>query len=157
MTIGIKPILPKRPMFDQAKFDRAVPRTLNRVNDGIEDDFKATYPKPKYDKRRASLTKPIASTSSNDDILRFNVRGTRPHIIRARRARSLRFQTGYRRKVTRGKIGRRAGGSFGSVAFRKVVRHPGQQGTNLDKTIADKWQPKLEKMYRKDIDNAANN
>ncbi len=65
-------------------------------------------------------------------------------------------QSGYRRKVVKGRIGRRGGGSSGATFFARVVRHPGQKATDLDMTIADKWQPKLTKMVKQDIRDATN-
>lgn len=157
MTFKIIPIKPRRQPFNLTKFKRNATRILNNVNNGIKKDFVSTYPKPKYTQKKATSTRFKASTFSDDDILNFNVRGTRPHIIVPRRARVLRFQSGYRRKVTKGKIGRRSGGASGNTVFARIVRHPGQQGTDLDKTIAKKWQPQLETRVVKAIDQAANN
>lgn len=145
MPVRLKVIVPDGSVLDTNRLEANLAKAANKVISGVERDFKATYPKPKYQKRKASPGNVKASVWSTDDILRYNVRGTRPHMIVARQVRVLRFQTGYRRKVLPGRIGRRSGGPFGPTVFAKAVRHPGQEGTDVDKTIAKKWQPLLVK------------
>lgn len=136
--IILRSITPKNKILDLDKFERESKNALNKTIDSIEKDFKATYPKPKYTKQKASNGK--ASFYSDDEILNYNVLGTRPHVIRPRTAPILSFQSGYRRKTRNRTIGRKSGGPFGPTVAAKVVMHPGFEGTHVDKTIADKHQ-----------------
>lgn len=146
--IVLHSILPKKPILDVDKFERGAAAVLNEVIDGVEKDFVSTYPNPDYTKNRANATQRTLTAKffSSDEIFNYAVLGTQPHLIVARRAPALRFQTGYNRKVTPGKIGRNPGGGpFGPVVWTKAaVLHPGYEGSHVDETIADKWQPILE-------------
>lgn len=158
--IVLHSITPKKPILDIDKFERGAAAVLNEVIDGVEKDFEATYPHPTYTKQRANATQRTlkAKLFSNDEILNYAVLGTQPHLIAPRRAPALRFQTGYKRKVTPGKIGRNPGGGpFGPVVWtKKAVLHPGYKGSHIDKTIADKWQPVLTDKTRKLIKDVTN-
>jgi len=72
--------------------------------------------------------------------------GTRPHIICAKRAKRLRFPSGYYAKTTPGIIGSVAGGSYGPDIYRVCVMHPGFEARRFSQIIARKWKPKLTKL-----------
>jgi len=160
MTIGIKIILPKKVPFDLGKFQKSAIDTLNDVREGVQRDFESTTAtwknKPGFKGKRATGISFVSRMWSNQNQWIWVSGGTRPHIIVPRRASRLRFQSGYRRKTTVGRLGSRAGGSFGGTVFAKAVRHPGNKPAGFEKTSADKWQPKLVKMVKQDIRDATN-
>jgi hypothetical protein len=70
------------------------------------------------------LTGPTGSTKAVNKWV-WTDQGTRPHLIRARRAPRLRFQTGYVPSTTPKKFTSRRSRRFGPTVRPKVVRHPG--------------------------------
>lgn len=60
--------------------------------------------------------------------------GTRPHPIRPRRAKLLRFRTGYKAKTTPRQMTSRAGGTYGDVVFSRGVMHPGTDAREWTET-----------------------
>ena len=65
----------------------------------------------------------IAGT--DDKIFGYLEYGTRSHWIRPKKAKALRFMSGFRPKTTPGSLSSGYGGSFGDVVFSRGVRHPG--------------------------------
>ena len=66
--------------------------------------------------------------------------GTKKHIIRPKRSKYLRFQSGYKSKGRTGIIGSNTGGSFGDPVFAKEVQHPGFAGRHWSILIAKRRQ-----------------
>lgn len=68
---------------------------------------------------------------TSDKIWNWLDRGTRPHIIRPKRAKVLAFQWGgpgsYKAKTRPGWIGSGSGGPSGDTVFRRAVHHPGTE------------------------------
>lgn len=88
---------------------------------------------------------------TKDDIYRFVDEGTRPHIIRAKRAKVLAFQGGYAAKTRPGVIGSTAGGPSGGMQYAKEVHHPGTQARRFTKIIYAKWQKLVARRVQKAI------
>jgi len=61
--------------------------------------------------------------------------GTKPHIIRPRRAKYLKFRVGFRAKTRVRVIGSRRGRRFGSWVSVSKVRHPGTKAREFTKEI----------------------
>ncbi len=61
--------------------------------------------------------------------------GTKPHIIRARRAPALRFRTGYRAKTTPGQFSSGRSKRFGPWRRPLMVRHPGTEARGWSETL----------------------
>jgi len=62
-------------------------------------------------------------------------KGTRPHIIRPRRARKLRFKSVYRAKTQPGVIGSGPGGASGEDVYRDFVNPPGTEARRFSEII----------------------
>lgn len=92
------------------------------------------------------------SVGTDNKIYGYVNNGTRAHIIRPKRAKALRFRTGYRPKTQfRTLISKSGGGAYGPYAYAQVVRHPGTAPREFDVTIADMRQPDYEQAVRKAI------
>lgn len=73
--------------------------------------------------------------------------GSRPHVIRPRRAGGrLRFQSGYRAKTRRGVIGSTGGGASGDVVFSRGVQHPGFEAREFSQQITEQMEGTLERL-----------
>src|SRR3990167_10366515 len=88
-----------------------------------------------FGQNRLSAT--ITPSGADANIWTLVNAGAPPHIIRPRRAKQLRFQTGYR-AATRPRMIRSPGKSrFGGVAKSNVVSHPGFEAREFDQVIAE--------------------
>src|SRR3990172_9019509 len=125
------PILPKvAKLIDQARLQRELRDALDHTANIVRDDFQKTVKtwehKPSFRKEGPRLTGTglEVSVSTNQEIYTYVTRGTRPHLIRTRRARRLRFQTGFKAKTRPRGISSRAGGASGPPAFSPAAQHP---------------------------------
>lgn len=94
------------------------------------------------------------TVTTDNAIWRYVDAGTRPHIIRVRRARWLRFQAGYQAKTRPGSLVSGAGGPSGPFRFAKEVKHPGTKARNFSRALRAKWKTKWPQMVRDAIDQA---
>ena len=78
---------------------------------------------------------------TDDKIYTYLEYGTRPHTIRPKRAKALRFMSGFRPKTTPGSLWSGAGGSFGDRVYAGAVRHPG--------TKPRRWLPIIQRRAQK--------
>lgn len=80
------------------------------------------------------------TAGTDDEIYGYVNDGTKPHAIKPKRSRYLRFSSGYKAKTRVGIIGSVNGGSFGSDVFSKGVLHPGFPGRKFTEKIAQRRQ-----------------
>ena len=73
---------------------------------------------------------------TDDRIFGYVDEGTRPHIIRPRLAKALRFNTVFRAKTVPNQMTSRPGLSAPPVAVRMEVHHPGTKPRNISKLMA---------------------
>lgn len=71
--------------------------------------------------------------------------GTRPHVIRARRARALRFSAGRTPKTSPGRFIIGSGNKFGAIVFRVQVHNPGIRPRHISKRIQEVIDPQLQR------------
>jgi hypothetical protein len=149
------PILPKvAKLIDQARLQRELRDALDHTGNIIKDDFEKTVKtwehKPPFRKEGPRLTGSglEVTVSTNQEVYTYVTRGTRPHLIRPRRARKLRFQTGFKAKTRPRIISSRAGGASGPIAFARAVQHPGTQARDFDIEIARRRQKNHENLIR---------
>lgn len=120
---------------------------LEEVNQGIVKDFERitrTWDhKPDFEVITETRRGRVESLVGTDDkIFGYLEHGTRKNYpIRPKRAKALRFMSGFRPKTTIGGLQSGAGGSFGDVIFRRGVIHPGIK--------ARKWMPKIQQRAEK--------
>lgn len=140
--IQFRAILPKR--FDARALLAEVTKEMKDLQTDTGKDFDATVStwthRPKFDKEFEQSDSRIRTfTGATDEIYTYVSKGTRPHVIRPRRARVLAFQGTYTAKSAPGVIQARTGGASGETVFSRGVLHPGTKARNFDKAIAQKW------------------
>lgn len=84
------------------------------------------------------------TAGTDDEVYGYVNDGTKPHMIRPRRARYLRFSSGYRSKTRPQIIGSQNGGSFGDDIFSRGVNHPGTKARNFVVIIQKRRQKTVE-------------
>lgn len=92
----------------------------------------------------------IAGT--DDRIYSFVNFGTKPHIIRPRRAKALAFFSKYRAKTQPGSLKSGPGGASGNRVFAKFVNHPGFKGRRFTDEVARLTEEKLSVDLPKSVD-----
>ena len=158
---GFKPIIPDvDKIFDLELFVFESLNALNKISDNVKTDFEsvtATWKgKPRFQGRKATQSKPVATMWANSDTWVWGNRGTKPHIIAPRGGGVLAFKPGYNRKSSRSSLSSSRGGSFGKTVYtRRPVRHPGTDGGFWDKQSAIKQQPALTQMMKDAVKKAA--
>lgn len=143
--------LPYKPYNPSKSIRTHIQKAMNDTLATMQKDFQRTTRTWK-----TSVIFVIHKTTANGDTLRGSVGtdnkiygyvndGTRAHIIRPKRARALRFQTGYRAKTKYRVLSSSSGGAYGAVAYAQIVHHPGTKPREFDITIADMRQSDFEK------------
>ena len=142
VTFRLEAIVPKQK--DAAKiFKAAYEGALRAEAESIKKDFDATMTtwehKARFFIRTTSRKNYLSMTIYTKDAVYAYVNyGTKPHVIRPKKARVLRFQSGYSAKTRPGFIGSSPGGSSGDTIFAQEVHHPGTAPRGFDKAIAEK-------------------
>lgn len=91
---------------------------------------------------------------TKSDVWNWVDKGTRPHVIRARRARALAFASGYTAKTRPGSIIAGAGGPSGDTRFALEVQHPGTRPRRFSDRLRAKWKKKWPAMLQAAINKA---
>lgn len=158
--MALKPIIPKKAVTNANKQMNALLTAINEETAQIEKDFQKTTRTWKtrvvfriIKARRVGNALEGASGTENV-IYGYVTRGTRPHIIRPRRARSLRFKSGYSAKTRGGLVGSATGGAFGATVYAQIVHHPGNEGREFEETIAGFHQKSFERRVQESIEKA---
>lgn len=81
------------------------------------------------------------SAGTDNKIYGYVNHGTRAHMIYPRRARVLRFSSGYRAKTRFRTLNSTSGGASGAAVYARGVRHPGSAARQFDVAIAELRQP----------------
>lgn len=135
-------IIPKN--LNKAALLREVAGEMKEIHQDISKDFDATVRtwehKPKFDKEfQQSDSRIRIFTGTADEVYGYVSKGTKPHIIRPRRARALHFLGTYSAKTSPGTIEAKSGGSSGADVFSRGVRHPGTKARDFPDAIEKKW------------------
>lgn len=158
MLSEIKVILPPQFRYDAMRKELAggIQNVIKGMTKDYENVTRTWEHKPRMiGDRGAQVSSPQIGTQirvmvgpdpadDNSRIFGYVDKGTRPHVIRPRRAKALAFVWGgpgsYRAKTRSGFLSSTAGGPTGSLVFRKFVRHPGTKARNFTEQIQSKWQ-----------------
>lgn len=154
-SIRMEVLMPKSLALDPKRLARVVENTLNDAALAVKVDFDVTTrtwnTRPTFLIRRTEAQREIFTTSL---IYLFVSGGTKPHPIRPRFAKALRFyRTGFSPKSTV----RWIGSGQGSVAnqdltFRQLVHHPGNKAREYEIVIKEKWDERLPVTLQRAID-----
>lgn len=107
------------------ELERAGRQVLNRAKVLAPVDTGRLRASGRVEFRRLWTLRPQVTISFNTDYAEYVNDGTRPHIIRPRRARALRFTVG------------------GQVVYARVVRHPGTRANPfLDRALREVASPR---------------
>lgn len=138
--IGFRSYIPKK-LFDIPAGTRAKEQALDAMAEeavGLFENTIATWnDKPEIRVQSTTNTRQVRVLGK---IYEYIDKGTRPHIIRPKRARYLSFLSGYRAKTRPGVIGSSGGGKGGSQVFAKIVHHPGTTPRNFSEIIRERVQ-----------------
>jgi hypothetical protein len=145
----------KRLRDTQTRINRALREARDELANETREMHLATTAtwsrKPNFSIKKHKNGFEIRVTGANAKIWRFVSDGTRAHYIRPRRAKLLRFQSGYSAKTTPNVIGSSAGGAFGANVFASQVRHPGTRPRNFEKIIRRDAQNIAKRIYREKL------
>lgn len=113
-----------------------------------------TFSRTKVEFYTRRITSGVYAVGTNNKIYKFLDQGTRPHIIRAKRAKVLRFNSSFRSKTVPGRLNPRSGKSAGPVAWAKQVKHPGTKARGFSRMISERSRPRFKRNFDKALANA---
>lgn len=139
----LKTIKPARMKDDDLRLELL--NSLRSVANDVKKDFEATVKtwdhKPKFESAISLKgAGPQFLVGTDDEIYGYVDKGTKPHVIKPKRAKVLRFAGTYRAKTSPGVIGSSSGGSSGAEVFSRGVKHPGTKARNFEEAIGRKWE-----------------
>lgn len=137
--------LPPPKMVSSAEHLKAIEKAVYKAAGLALRDLESTVRtwkhKPTFDVTITQQGDSYSVTAGTDDeIYGYVNNGTRPHAIRPKRSRYLKFGSGFRAKTRVGVIGSFQGGSFGNDIFSRGVQHPGFPGRKFTERIAQRRQ-----------------
>lgn len=124
-----------------AAIEKATYKSAGLLLRDLESTVRTWKHKPTFD---VTITRQggdySVSAGTDDEIYGYVNDGTKPHVIRPKRSKYLRFSSGYKAKTRVGVIGSNDGGSFGGDVFSKGVYHPGFVGRKFAQKIQSRRQ-----------------
>lgn len=140
-VIEVKQIKPAKLKVDKVRLE--ILNALRAEGKEIIDDYNQTVQtwrnKPTFEQAISlsggDATVLVTPDGPNRQQFEYVDKGTRPHIIRPRRATVLRFKGAYRAKTQPGVIGSGPGGASGADVYRQFVNHPGTEARRFSEII----------------------
>jgi len=154
---SLKAIVPSSPIKYKAAFQDAFIKTFDECLNGMKADYKKTTEKWQiliaFNTSRPEVVNGgfSASVGTDNPIYGYVDLGTKPHIIRAKRAKYLRFRGGYSPRTQPNKLASGASSRSGSWVQKQVVHHPGNKPRNFSQIIQLKWQTEFETRLAKRV------
>ena len=132
---------------------------MDRFTQIVSRDFQETVKtwnnKPGFDRDVSSNANAIVGEVKTDnEIYRYVSNGTKRHFVAPRRARALRFRTGYTAKSSPSRISSRNGGASGNFAFSKGHFVSGIKARKFDKQIKDFREKKFSEVMLNALEDA---
>lgn len=126
----------------------------------LEKYFKGTVDgwekKPDFSKRfdftTSRLSTLVFASGSGSDIYALVNAGSPPHIIRAKRVRLLRFQSGYTPSTSPRMLRSKAKSRHGPFVMGPIAHHPGFKAREFDDAISEVYRPTFERDVQEAID-----
>ena len=146
--------------MNKAAMMRELTGEMKDIQKDVRKDFDATTRTWKHDAKfenefESNQRKIRFFTGTDDAIYGYVSGGTKPHIIRPKRAKALRFMGTYSAKTMPGVIGSNSGGSSGATVFSQGVQHPGTKARKFPEAVEKKWKRPFPKRIRAALDRAA--
>lgn len=98
-----------------------------------------------YDVSADGISANVYAYGANAKIWFWVNDGTKPHIIRPKKSKYLKFQTGYKPRTARGGFGG-PGKATGGWVSAKEVHHPGTQAREFTKQIVRRARPRFRRL-----------
>lgn len=147
--ITLTPIKPKATRQKFQAVEAAVKAAFQQGAKELLEDFAKTYQTWEHKPRpRVRIGRTDVEVRIDDAIWGYVDKGTRPHVIRARRAAALAFASGYSAKTRPGSIIAGQGGPSGGAVFAQEVNHPGTKARGFSRRLRAKWKEKWPKLVQ---------
>lgn len=148
-TTFVKVVFDITQIADPAKLQRAIINKLHMTGEAARVDFVATTNtwnhKPKF--TRTDVDAETIAVGTDDAVWSMLDVGTKPHIIRVKRAKALRFAWNgfgsYGAKTRPGFLGSKNAKYPTTINYRKQVKHPGTKARIWTDTAVIKYQKLL--------------
>lgn len=142
--IKIAPIKPSAKAIKFTRYaDAAKQGMRDAADDALKDMQKTTATWRNQPDFVAKEQRDGFMVGTENDIWTMLDKGTRAHRIIARKAKRLRFSSGYSAKTRPGFVGSQSGGSSGGPVFAQSVQHPGTTARAWSKLIGAKYKAQL--------------
>lgn len=136
-----------KPLFDVTKIEAGIKAAQQKTANGIKKDMEAVTATWDHPVRvEVKIVSGATDVIVDDDIFTMLDEGTRPHVIRPKRAKRLAFGVPSIAKTSPGVLVSRAGGGGKTRVFARAVQHPGTKPRKWIITSLDKWEPKFQQM-----------
>jgi hypothetical protein len=148
--MSFSPILsPYTPLAPQ--FRAVIEKEITRETRSIVREYEITVGTWKRKVRFTITISPyeFATVGTDNEIYGYVDKGTRPHIIRPKKAKMLRFNTVFRAKTIPNQLRNRAGMSAPPVAHALEVHHPGTEARNFTENISKRSEARFSKNMAK--------
>ena len=144
-------------VFDVAAYRKAIKKSLDDAAKLALADFKRTTKtwkrQPLFTVKEDGEFARIVGTEN--EIYDYVTHGTPPHVIRARNAPNLAFPaTGFVPMTIPMVVDSFAGNPGSGTVYAKEVQHPGTKARKFDTEIAKATQPKMERLFTKNFQDA---
>lgn len=144
--IRLTAIKPRAKAIQFTRFADAAKLGMKDAADAALEDFQKTTATWKHQPEFIAKERADGySVGTTDDVWNMLDHGTRAHRIVARRAKRLRFGSGFSAKTRPGFVGSQSGGSSGGPVFAQSVNHPGTTARAWSKLIGAKYKVQLQR------------
>ena len=156
----LRAIIPRSPLYHTANMGREIKAALDDLGKQIKKTFEGTTATWETDVKfdvdvTMNNSKAEIVVSTDNEIYGYVNEGTKPHIIRPKRARRLAFRTGYRPKTRPKSITSGPGGASGPWVTAGVVHHPGTKAREFTKYVIVRYQDIIPRVIQDAINRAA--
>lgn len=154
MIIKVIPIIPKNTL-DANVLAAALRKEIRKESRAVEREL--GYPSRRWKHRvdfKIDETNEGANIGTNDKIYTYVDQGTKPHIIKPKKAKVLVFNSKFKAKTKPDSLSSSAGRSEPPKVFAKIVKHPGIKARGFVKLVAVRSRRRFQTAINRAIFNA---
>lgn len=148
--MALQAIIPSDPLIDVSIMEKELMQAINQTIQLVDSDFQKTIATWNTDvvflvktaARKGDSLEGSVTTSSK--IYKYVAMGTKPHVIKPKNAKVLKFKSIYKPKTRINTIGSSTGGASGDDVFSQGVQHPGTEARNFHLEIAKRRQTNIQ-------------